>query len=301
MGAEADVRAAFGHGTPRERVSLLGDLATLATIPGRPYGIAKHFLVFLENYAAELDTLRDGETIAERADELQGVLKCFHVAGIHTARLSMIYGHIERDFPRIEASGALLPMPAALRLCHLMLSTGLSSPQAVIVLLRATLREPLMHFSDDSVELRLLKMVEMLLRVDFLTTQEQLPREVVEYLSVVRNLRYYDQALRRDTPLSYQLAFFLRKHGFPCKRHMVGPYALKVCDPKERVNFEPVEVRDCRFGMPELPTARKKRHLEAVGWRYIEVSDAKWRELETYEAKAAHVRQLMKAHDMLDP
>lgn len=31
----------------------------------------------------------------------------------------------------------------------------------------------------------------------------------------------------RDTTLSYQLAFFLRKHGFPAKRKMLGPYALK--------------------------------------------------------------------------
>merc|ERR1712007_167633 len=197
---------------------------------------------------------------------------------------------IERDFPRIEAAGAILPMPAAIRLCHLMLSTDLSSAPAVIVLLRATLREPLMHFSDDSVELRLLKMVEMLLRVDFLTTQEQLPREVVEYLSVVRNLRYYDQALRRDTPLSYQLAFFLRKHGFPCKRHMVGPYALKVCDPVERINFEPVEKQSFRPGMREEPTARKRRHLEAIGWRHIEITSAEWERLECYDMKAAHVR-----------
>ena len=130
-------------------------------------------------------------------------------------------------------------------------------------------------------------------------TQEQLPRDVSEYLAVVRDLRYYDRDLRRETALSYQLAYFLRKHNFPSKRHMFGPYALKVCDPEERVNFEPVEDRRFRFGMTEEPPARKQRHLEAVGWRCIPVCGIKWHELGTHEAKAAHVRSLLKEHDMM--
>ena len=57
----------------------------------------------------------------------------------------------------------------------------------------------------------------------------------------MRDLRFYDRELRRDTKLSYQMAYFLRKHGFPAKRKMLGPYALKICDPAERINFEPLE------------------------------------------------------------
>merc|ERR1712060_869551 len=116
---------------------------------------------------------------------------------------------------------------------------------------------PLTHVADDSVELRLLRMIEILIRLDFLHTQEQLPRDVSEYLSVVRDLRFYDRELRRDTALSYQLAFFLRKHGFPAKRTMLGPYSLKIADPEERINFEPVEDRSFRHGMTEDPQARK--------------------------------------------
>lgn len=301
--SETALTAAVARTRGRERLDLLGDIARLGTLPGRPYPVGKFFVAFLEDYGAELSrgTLRDGETIADRADELREVLRCFHLAGVNTERLRLIYGHIEQEFPRIEAAGALLPMPAAIRLLHLMLSTDLSNASAVVVLLRATLREPLMHFADDAQELRLLKMVEMLLRVDFLATQEQLPRDVTEYLSVVRSLRYYDRELRRDTPLSYQLAFFLRKHGFPAKRRMLGPYPLKVCDPEERINFEPVEERPLRHGMREEPTARKRRHLEAVGWRHVEVKSSVWNALETYEAKAAHVRGLLKEHGMLDP
>merc|ERR1712050_155730 len=138
-----------------------------------------------------------------------------------------------------------------------MLATDLSSAPSTVALLRSALREPLMYVEDDAKELRLLKMIEMLLRVDFLATQEKLPSEVSEYLSVVRSLRYYDRELRRDTPLSYQLAYFLRKHNFPSKRHMLGPYTLKVCDPEERINFEPIEDRHFGSTMQETPTARK--------------------------------------------
>lgn len=158
-----------------------------------------------------------------------------------------------------------------------------------------------MYFSDDSVELRKLKMIEMLLRVDFLHTLETLTPDVSEYLAIVRDLRYYDREIRRDTVLSYQLAYFLRKHRVPVRRQMLGPYALKVCDLKERINFEPVEDITHRHGMPETPFARKRRHLEAVGWRHIEVHGRAWSKLPDYKAKANSVRQLLKENDLLAP
>eukprot|EP00928_Gymnodinium_smaydae_P044091 TRINITY_DN29438_c0_g1_i1.p1 TRINITY_DN29438_c0_g1~~TRINITY_DN29438_c0_g1_i1.p1 ORF type:complete len:411 (-),score=94.68 TRINITY_DN29438_c0_g1_i1:19-1251(-) len=299
--AETALTAALAGSRGPERLALLRRVADLGALPGRPFPVAKFFVAFLEDYGAELGTLRDGETMSERAAELREVLRCFHVAGVNTGRLRLIYSNIEEEFPRIEAAGALLPMQAAVNLLHLMLSTDLSSPGATIVLLRSALREPLMHVADDSRELRLLKMIEMLLRVDFLATQEQLPRDVSEYLSVVRSLRYYDRELRRDTPLSYQMAYFLRKHNFPAKRHMLGPYALKICDPVERINFEPVEERSFGAWLREEPPARKRRHLEALGWRHIEVKGADWAALETYEAKADHIRNLLKEQSLLDP
>merc|ERR1712216_132123 len=209
--------------------------------------------------------------------------------------------HIEQDFPRFESMQALLPMPIAVSLCHTMLSTGLSSPPAIVALLRAALREPLMNYADDARELRQLKMTELLLRVDFLHTLERLPPEVTEYLSVVRSLRYYDRELRRDTALSYQLAYFLRKHQFPAKRHMLGPYALKICDPEERIHFEPVEARSFRWGMSEEPTARKRRHLEAVGWRYFEVRAEERKALGDRDARAGYVRSILRDNGLLDP
>eukprot|EP00931_Biecheleriopsis_adriatica_P076701 TRINITY_DN50390_c0_g1_i1.p1 TRINITY_DN50390_c0_g1~~TRINITY_DN50390_c0_g1_i1.p1 ORF type:complete len:417 (+),score=94.07 TRINITY_DN50390_c0_g1_i1:38-1252(+) len=287
------------HGDISERLELLRAIADLGTLPGRPYPIAVYLLFFLEEYVEMLETLRDGETIADRAAEIREVLLCFHRAGLSPDRLKLIYGHIEREFPQFEAAGALLPMPPAVRLCHTMLATGLSSAPAVQVLLRAALREPLLHVADDSQELRLLKTIEMLVRLDFLHTQEHLSPDVTEYLSVVRNLRYYDRELRRDTPLSYQMAYFLRKHGFPAKRQMLGPYTLKVCDPEERINFEPVEERTWRSGLVEEPPMRKKRHLEAVGWRSIEVHANSWKELPDYDAKALFIRQLLKDNELL--
>ena len=62
-------------------------------------------------------------------------------------------------------------MPQAVQLCHTMLACGLSAPGAVVVLLRSALRRPLLEVADDAQELRLLKAIEMLLRVDFLVTQ----------------------------------------------------------------------------------------------------------------------------------
>jgi len=297
--ASGALRGAMANSPLSERLELLRAIANLGTLPGRPFPIAVYLLFFLDSYTEELETLRAGETIAERAEELRKILYCFHIAGMNTEKLRLLYLHIEEEFPRIEAAGALLPMPAAVRLCHTLLATGLSSAPAVTVLLRAALREPLVSIADDALELRLLKMIELLVRVDFLHTQEQLPRDVTEYLSVIRSIRYYDRDLRRDTALSYQLAFFLRKHGFPSKRRMVGPYALKVCDPEERINFEPVEERPFRAGMVEEPPLRKKRHLEAVGWRSIQVHSSTWHNLETYEAKAAHVRSLLKENELL--
>lgn len=296
--ASPDLQRNLIDGDIVERLELLGAVANLGTIPGRPYAYAIHMVVFLEEYSKIIETLRDGETISDRAHELREVLLCFHRTGLSPDRLKLIYSHIERDFPQFEAAGALLPMPDAVSLCHTMLATGLSSPGAVAVLLRSALREPLIHVQDDSQELRLLKAIEMLIRVDFLYTQEQLPPEVTEYLALIRDLRFYDRELRRDTTLSYQLAFFLRKHGFPAKRKMLGPYALKVCDPEERINFEPVEERSWRFGMVEVPVARKKRHLEALGWRSIEVQATAWKGLD-YDAKALYIRKLLKENELL--
>lgn len=283
-----------------ERLALLRQMSDLGTLPGKPYAIATYFFGFLESYTEDIDTLRDGETIVDRAMELRHILYCFHRGGINTERLRLIYAHIEQDFPRYEAMNALLPMPAAITLCHTMLSIGLSSPPAIVTLLRAALREPLMHFADDSKELRQLKMIELLLRVDFLHTLEQLPPEVTEYLSIVRSLRYYDRDLRRDTALSYQLAYFLRKHNFPAKRHMLGPYALKISDPEERINFEPVEERQFRPGMTEEPPARKQRHLEAVGWRSFQVKADEWKALD-HDGRAHYVRELLRKHSLIDP
>lgn len=293
------LQRALVEGDIPNRIELLRALSSLGCLPGRPYSVGAYLLIFLEEYAATLGALRDGETIMDRAAELREVFRCFHIAGVGTERLRLLYEHIEQEFPRFEAAGALLPLSSAAQLCHTMLATGQSSAPAVTVLLRAALREPLVHVSDDAHELRLLKTIEMLVRLDYLHTQEQLPRDVSEYLSVVRDLRFYDRDIRRDTALSYQLAYFLRKHGFPSKRHMLGPYALKVCDPEERINFEPVEERQYRPGMAEEPPARKKRHLEAVGWRSFEVHASTWHELATYEAKAAHMRHLLKENDLL--
>merc|ERR1740129_1263441 len=238
---EEALKGALAYAPMPERFALLGGVADLALLDGRPYPIASYFLGFLEAYIDEIEELRDGESTAERAAELRRVLLLFHRSGVVTERLRQIHVHIAQDIPRFEAMGSLLPMPVAVSLCHTMLATGISSPQSVLALLRIALREPLMHYADDSNELRKLKFIEMLLRIDFLHTLEQLPREVTEYLAIVRSLRYYDRSVRRDTALSYQLAYFLRKHSFPAKRHMLGPYALKVCDPEARINFEPVE------------------------------------------------------------
>lgn len=295
-----DLRRELSTGKLNTRLELVRLLSQLGSLPGRPYSVGGHLLFFVEEYVGRLGPLRDGETIMDRASELRNILRWFHAAGVTAERLRQVYDHIAQDFPQFEQAGALLPMADAVNLCHTMLATGQSSAPAVIVLIRSALREPLMHVADDAQELRLLKMIEMLIRLDYLHTQEQLPEDVSEYLSVVRDIRYYDRELRRDTALSYQLAFFLRKHGFPSKRHMLGPYALKVCDLEERINFEPVSKRTFATGLPEDPPARQRRHLEAVGWRNFQVHEETWEKLETYEAKAAHVRNILKENDLID-
>lgn len=282
-----------------ERLKVLRALSQLAGLPGRPYTVNSLFVFFLEEYVAELGALRDGETVADRAWEVREVLRCFHSAGVGAERMNKVYQHVAQDFLEFEAAGALLPLKSAVELCHTMLATGLTSAGAIETLLRAAIREPLVHIADDAQELRLLKTIEILIRLDFLHTQERLPPELTEYLSVVRDLRFYDRELRRDTLLSYQLAFFLRKHGFPAKRQMLGPYPLKVCDPEERINFEPVEDREFRGSMPETPLARKIRHIEAIGWRTFQVRSSEWSELATYEAKAVHIRGILKDNQLL--
>ncbi|CAJ1392771.1 unnamed protein product, partial [Effrenium voratum] len=159
------------QGEMNDRLSLLKDLADLGLVPGKPYPFAVFLLAFLEEYIKGIEALRDGETTSQRAEELRKILLCFHRAGLAPDRLKLLYGHIENDFPRFEAVGAILPMPTAVLLCHTMLSTGLSTAGAVAVLLRAALREPLIEVADDAQELRLLKTIEMLIRVDFLHTQ----------------------------------------------------------------------------------------------------------------------------------
>uniref|UniRef100_A0A7S0ZM55 RAP domain-containing protein n=1 Tax=Noctiluca scintillans TaxID=2966 RepID=A0A7S0ZM55_NOCSC len=278
-----------------DRLAMLEALSNL-----RSYPITNFMLIFLEAYLETLHSLCDGETFSERADSIRSVLLCFNRAGVTTEQMRLLYAHVETDFPSLEAMGATLPMPTAVNLCHTMLATGLSSAPAIQVLLRAALQEPLMHFSDSAPELRKLKFIEMLLRVDFLSTLESLPPEVLEYLSVVRSLRYYDPELRRDTGLSYQLAYFLRKHGFPAKRMMLGPYALKVSDPELRINFEPVDQSKSALRGREIPSARKARHLEAIGWRNFNVHADVWQELETRHRRADFVRNLLKENELLE-
>ncbi len=88
--------------------------------------------------------------------------------------MAKIYQHVAQDFHEFEAAGALLPLKSAVELCHTMLATGLTSAGAIETLLRAAIREPLVHIADDAQELRLLKTIEILIRLDFLHTQERL-------------------------------------------------------------------------------------------------------------------------------
>eukprot|EP00435_Cladocopium_sp_Y103_P026276 s2186_g6.t1 len=102
--ASPDLQRNLIDGDIVERLELLRAVANLGTIPGRPYAYAIYMLVFLEEYSKIIETLRDGETISDRAHELREVLLCFHRTGLSPDRLKLIYSHIERDFPQFEAT-----------------------------------------------------------------------------------------------------------------------------------------------------------------------------------------------------
>jgi len=139
--------------------------------------------------------------------------------------------------------------------------------------------------------LRELKLVEFYLRLDASDVLGCMEKDVLTYLNAIRDWEFAvpEELSRLNTATKYQLALFLGKHGFPNETMMVGPYALNLCDTSKRVAFEGANAGET-----------KRRHLEALGWKVIEVQDAYWETLDTYQEKATYVRALLLAEGLLE-
>ncbi|KEP61716.1 UNVERIFIED_CONTAM: hypothetical protein HHA_267775 [Hammondia hammondi] len=188
--------------------------------------------------------------------------------------------------------------------------------------------------------LRLLKIVELTLRLDLPHTCSQLSPPALRVLGVIRDTPFVDPTLMTDNVLSYQLAHFLRKHRFPCERSMEGPYALRLADIERRLVVLPVDATDedpsrvCRHAAAALrdgsgeeagddglqgkqrkageeatkslldalrpETKARLTHLKELGWRVLVVHHRDWTALNSPLAKAKFVRSLLQRHGLID-
>ncbi|CEL96972.1 unnamed protein product [Vitrella brassicaformis CCMP3155] len=287
-------------------VDLIEVLDHLAALSIRGLEERQVFLTVPQLLSKRLDNT--GEFGAPKPYELIRVFKAYSKARVSTELLRVLYDYVSRDLGEREGDGGesggggLLTPALAIHLLATMLGTRLYTVQAIEKLLLVARRTHLGLWASDSVELRSLKWIEVSLRLDYAQTYAGLSKEALEYLSLVRDLKYTDRSLQHHTILSYQLAHFLAKHSFPCKREMVGPYALKVCDRDERVAFEPIEkvhVFPDSKGKLRHFTETKLRHLEAMGWKVYTVAFHEWGRLRDYQDKADFVRRLLRENGLL--
>ncbi|KFH01659.1 hypothetical protein TGVAND_267775 [Toxoplasma gondii VAND] len=187
--------------------------------------------------------------------------------------------------------------------------------------------------------LRLLKIVELTLRLDLPHTCSQLSPPALRVLGVIRDTPFVDPKLMTDNVLSYQLAHFLRKHRFPCERSMEGPYALRLADIERRLVVLPVDATDedpsrmCRHAASALDrsgegagddglqgeqriareeatknlldalrpeTKARLTHLKELGWRVLVVHYRDWTAINSPLSKAKFVRSLLQRHGLID-
>ncbi|PFH33351.1 hypothetical protein BESB_085500 [Besnoitia besnoiti] len=181
--------------------------------------------------------------------------------------------------------------------------------------------------------LRLLKVVELTLRLDLPHTFAQLSPSALRVLATIRDTPFVDPTLVTDNVLSYQLAHFLRKHRFPCERSMEGPYALRLADLERRLVVVPLDAADEEpasvyrqpaasekpngeaegEGPEEAPreassagvvlraeTKARLAHLNELGWRVLVVHHRDWNLLNSQMAKARFVRNLLQKNGLID-
>nr|CCA30166.1 hypothetical protein, conserved [Neospora caninum Liverpool]CEL71281.1 TPA: hypothetical protein, conserved [Neospora caninum Liverpool] len=166
-------------------------------------------------------------------------------AGVHTA-----------EGPYLDAAGdvsalASLASPASLEPSRGALLNGRGASPAERILSFASRSEggskkgwSVRTLGTRSESLRLLKVVELTLRLDLPHTFSQLSPAALRVLGEIRDTPFVDPTLVTDSVLSYQLANFLRKHRFPCERSMEGPYALRLTDTERRLVVVPIDEGD---------------------------------------------------------
>lgn len=160
----------------------------------------------------------------------------------------------------------------------------------------------LKEWSDTCIEMRSLKFIEIYIRLQLSQLFPNLSEDSLQFLANVRDFRYYDPSINHNTVLSYQVAHFLSKHNFPCKKEMVGPYALKLCDRQKRIAFECLEFINFFPSTRILKffTKKKIEHLQLLGWKVFVIPYFKWNKLREYERKAMYVRRLLLNNKLIE-
>jgi len=269
-------------------VTVLDHLASLA-VRGPRY--PSLFVNFLAIFAEKADSGWDIQPF-----QVLTVLKAFSKAEVVTEKLRLLHAYVED----MVESGAVSPS-MAIHLCHTMVCTRQFSAEAINALLSVACKTPLSTYGDDSHLMRALKTIECILRVDLPQTYSNLAARQMQFLNSVRDAHYADSEMSWNTATTYQVKHFLANHGFEAQSKMVGPFALRVCDPEQRIAFECLErvhfypsTNTLRF-WPSL----KFRHLEASGWRVLPIMAGEWRELGTAARREKYIRDLLISESLI--
>eukprot|EP00916_Digyalum_oweni_P001634 GHVL01003118.1.p1 GENE.GHVL01003118.1~~GHVL01003118.1.p1 ORF type:complete len:441 (-),score=144.56 GHVL01003118.1:131-1453(-) len=227
------------------------------------------------------------------------LLKSFSKINMKTTRLKEIYDYLESNLLRIyeyniNKKNNKDNIDIYIHLLYTMINTKLYSTGCIEILLNIICNKHLNNYNIDSIQLKSLKIIELCLRLELSGILSYIPSHIIEYLSYVNDIKYYDKKLNKYTILSYQLYNILEKHNFICKSIMEGPYALQICDPIKRIYFECIEI-DQMYENSEIKfnTLQRIRHLKLTGWKVVTVNAIEWHNLKSYSAKALFVKNII--------
>ncbi|CAD7930158.1 unnamed protein product [Amoebophrya sp. A25] len=177
------------------------------------------FAAFMEIYADYLATDALQKPPQQVMRQARGLIETFRRFNWSIPEKMSLYRYAN------SVATAQLDVKTAIWLLHHLLESRSYNESSVQQLLRIV-----MHSSSAVCDIRALKYIEMMLRLD--ATDIGFDHNTEMFLTAVRDWDYtapIAELETNDCRTLHQLAHFLGKHGFPGDHTMVGPYALPLC------------------------------------------------------------------------
>lgn len=270
---------------------MLGCLDHFAALSVRGFAYPRFFLMVLDHL---YETWHKANP---QPEEIVSFIKSYAKAGVRSDKMNKLFAYIAS--PQVSGEDTTWTSEQALSVARAMVFYKFYTKDAIQAMLSVASQDP--NILDDPHLLRSVKVIELCLRLELHAIQATLKPELIEFLEVLREAPYHDPSLESDTSLTYQLRGFLKKHGGEITRQMVGPWPVHLADMERRAAFMCIENH---MYYPSTDTLRAApalclSHLESLGWNVVKVSVRDWDACETYDDKAAFVKNLLVKHHLL--